>query len=95
MTCAPPKRRQRHERPYPVARWECLLRDLRDHAQREGAPMNPIARARARYITLAMLSPLCLLGLWVLATSQGWVKSVLLPPPQAVLASLIDMVTQG
>lgn len=52
-------------------------------------------QGRARYIALAVLSPLGLLGLWVLATSQGWVKSVLLPPPQAVLASLVDMVTQG
>jgi taurine transport system permease protein len=57
--------------------------------------VSPALRARARYIALAVLSPLCLLGLWVLATSQGWVKSVLLPPPQAVLASLTDMVTQG
>jgi taurine transport system permease protein len=52
-------------------------------------------RARLRYALLAALSPLGLLALWVLATTQGWVKSVLLPPPQAVLASLVDMITQG
>jgi taurine transport system permease protein len=57
--------------------------------------MSTARMARIRYVTLAVLSPLALLGLWVLATSQGWAKSILLPPPQAVLASLGDMVTQG
>lgn len=57
--------------------------------------MSPAARARGRYVALAALSPLCILGWWALATSQGWVKSVLLPTPQAVLASLVDMMTQG
>ena len=57
--------------------------------------MNTAARARARYVALAVLSPLCLLALWVLATGQGWVKSALLPPPQAVLVSLGDMLAQG
>ena len=45
--------------------------------------MSSARQARVRYVTLAVLSPLALLGLWVIATSQGWVKSVLLPPPQA------------
>ncbi len=52
-------------------------------------------RQRLAYLVLATLSPLCLLGLWVLATQQGWVRSVLLPSPAAVFATLREMVFEG
>ncbi len=61
------------------------------------APSGPSIEQRQRlsYLLLATLSPLCLLGLWVLATQLGWVRSVLLPSPAAVLTTLHEMVTQG
>lgn len=52
-------------------------------------------RQRLTYLVLAALSPLCLLGLWVLATQLGWVRNVLLPSPAAVLSTLHEMATQG
>jgi NitT/TauT family transport system permease protein/taurine transport system permease protein len=52
-------------------------------------------RERLAYLVLAALSPLFLLGVWVLATQQGWVRSVLLPSPAAVFSTLQEMVTQG
>jgi NitT/TauT family transport system permease protein/taurine transport system permease protein len=52
-------------------------------------------RARLRYLVLAGLSPLMLLGLWMLATTQGWVRPVILPPPQAVVRSFFDMIANG
>ncbi len=50
---------------------------------------------RRQYLALAVLSPLALLGLWYLATREGWVRSVLLPSPQAVLASIVDISSSG
>ena len=52
-------------------------------------------RQRLADLVLATLSPLFLLGLWVLATQQGWVRSVLLPSPAAVFATLREMVFEG
>jgi NitT/TauT family transport system permease protein/taurine transport system permease protein len=51
--------------------------------------------ARRRYVVLSIVSPLALLGLWFLATREGWVRSVLLPSPQAVLTSIVDITLSG
>ncbi len=51
--------------------------------------------ARRQYLALAVASPLALLGLWYLATQEGWVRSILLPSPQAVLASIVDIGVAG
>ncbi len=47
------------------------------------------------YITLAILSPLVLLGLWIAVSHSGLVRPVILPSPQAVLSSLASMALQG
>jgi ABC-type nitrate/sulfonate/bicarbonate transport system permease component len=52
--------------------------------------MLPHLKRRA-YITAAMLSPILLLGLWTFVTHQKGVPSIILPPPEAVVASLLDM----
>jgi len=50
---------------------------------------------RRRYLLIAALSPLLILGAWMLVVGQGWVKSTLLPSPGTVVASLVDMVRNG
>lgn len=50
---------------------------------------------RRAYFFLAALSPLLLLGFWIAATEMGWVRSVLLPAPGSVFATLREMITQG
>ena len=50
---------------------------------------------RRRYMVLAALTPLLLLGAWALASAQGWVNKIILPAPWVVLASLIDMAVNG
>lgn len=52
-------------------------------------------RARLRHLVLAAFTPLLLLGLWHVSTSQGWVRPVILPSPQAVARSFVDMVVNG
>lgn len=54
-----------------------------------------IKRRRVVYMVLAVGSPLALLALWVAATQLGWIRSVLLPGPAAVLATLQEMALQG
>lgn len=54
-----------------------------------------VRRSRRRYVVLGALSPLALIGVWELATSHGWVRSVLLPSPQEVVRSFVDMMTNG
>jgi taurine transport system permease protein len=56
---------------------------------------NRQQRARLRYVLLAALSPLALLFLWIAATRHGWVRPVILPPPDAVVMSFVDMVASG
>jgi taurine transport system permease protein len=53
------------------------------------------SRARLRYVTLALLSPVALLLLWIGATQFGWIRSVLLPRPLDVLLALWDMASNG
>lgn len=52
-------------------------------------------KANGRYIVLAVLSPLALLGLWIAASTSGWIKPILLPTPLDVVRSLMDMVSEG
>jgi NitT/TauT family transport system permease protein/taurine transport system permease protein len=52
-------------------------------------------RARQRYVFLAALTPVALLGLWVVSVKYGWVRNVLLPSPAIVLDSLYDLVVNG
>lgn len=54
-----------------------------------------ITRARWRFLLLASISPILLLALWTLATSQEWIRAVLLPSPADVMRSLVDMVVNG
>jgi taurine transport system permease protein len=52
-------------------------------------------RQRRRYWLISVLSPLAILGIWILSGEYGWVRSVLLPSPAMVAASLIDMFRNG
>lgn len=52
-------------------------------------------RERRRYWLLSALSPLAILGIWVLSVKYGWIRSVLLPSPAMVVASLVDMFKNG
>jgi taurine transport system permease protein len=52
-------------------------------------------RAKRQYVALAILSPLMILLLWILVTSQSVVPATILPSPRAVMASLIDMLGRG
>ena len=56
---------------------------------------RPGRRSEWLYSILAVASPLAILGLWALATSSGLVRSVLLPSPADVVASLVDMFRNG
>jgi NitT/TauT family transport system permease protein/taurine transport system permease protein len=59
--------------------------------------MNKSKRAveHQRYVFLAAASPLMILGVWILAVSQGWVKSTILPSPAVVVNSVVDMFENG
>ncbi|MFZ3043119.1 MAG: ABC transporter permease [Thiobacillus sp.] len=50
---------------------------------------------RKNYLTISIVSPIILFGVWVLLTRDGWVKPVFLPPPLEVLKTFIDMVSNG
>ena len=50
---------------------------------------------KKRYMALASFSPLLVLGLWILASSSGWIRPVLLPPPMEVVKSFVDMLLNG
>jgi taurine transport system permease protein len=52
-------------------------------------------RERRRYWLISALSPLTILGIWVLSVKYGWIRSVLLPSPAMVVASLVDMFKNG
>jgi ABC-type nitrate/sulfonate/bicarbonate transport system permease component len=52
-------------------------------------------RERRRYWLISALSPLSILGIWVLSVKYGWIRSVLLPSPAMVVASLVDMFRNG
>jgi hypothetical protein len=52
-------------------------------------------RERRRYWLISALSPLAILGIWVLSVKYGWIRSVLLPSPAMVVASLADMFKNG
>lgn len=53
------------------------------------------AMEHQRYVFLAAASPLAILGVWILAVSQGWVKGTILPSPAVVVNSLVDMFENG
>lgn len=48
-----------------------------------------------RSIALGLVVPALLLGLWELSAVQGWARPNLLPPPSAVLATLLDLARRG
>lgn len=50
---------------------------------------------RKRYLTLVVLSPLAILLTWIAVTAMGAVSPTILPPPHAVLASMVDMAMNG
>jgi sulfonate transport system permease protein len=52
-------------------------------------------RARMTPVFLALLTPALILAIWQIATQQGWVTPLMLPPPGAVLTSLHDLVASG
>jgi NitT/TauT family transport system permease protein/taurine transport system permease protein len=52
-------------------------------------------RERRRYLLIAALSPLAVLGIWVASVRYGWVRSVLMPSPAMVVASMVDMFKNG
>lgn len=45
--------------------------------------------------TIASVTVLCLLLLWLLVGNSGWVKPLFLPSPQAVLAKFLQVATDG
>lgn len=56
---------------------------------------NSSRSARRRYLVLATLSPLVILGIWILVTAQGLAPAIILPSPSVVLSSFADMFSQG
>jgi taurine transport system permease protein len=54
-----------------------------------------LSRERQRYILIAILSPLLILALWILAVKNGWIKNTILPAPRIVVDSLVDMFEHG
>lgn len=52
-------------------------------------------RDKWAYAVVAVLSPVAILALWAFVTHQKAVAAIILPPPDAVLASLLDMLQRG
>ncbi|RTL49736.1 MAG: ABC transporter permease [Bradyrhizobiaceae bacterium] len=52
-------------------------------------------RARLRYLSIALISPVLIFILWIVSTRYGWVKSVILPSPSAVWESWLTMLHDG
>ncbi|WP_206659457.1 ABC transporter permease [Hansschlegelia zhihuaiae] len=52
-------------------------------------------RARLRYLVVATLSPLAILGVWWLVAARGLASPIVLPPPSAIWASFVDMAANG
>jgi sulfonate transport system permease protein len=50
---------------------------------------------RLRSTIIGALIPLLLLGLWELSARFGWARPNLLPPPSAVLETLVDLARRG
>lgn len=50
---------------------------------------------RKNYLTISIASPIILLGVWILITSDGWVKPLFLPPPLEVVRTFVDMFSNG
>lgn len=50
---------------------------------------------KKNYAVLATITPVALLGLWVLVTHNGFIRPILLPPPQDVVKSFFDMLING
>jgi sulfonate transport system permease protein len=48
-----------------------------------------------RTAALGLVIPLLLIGVWELSGRLGWVRPNLLPPPSAVLATIIDLAERG
>lgn len=61
---------------------------------RQSASQNR-TQSRRRYLTLAILSPLLVLALWVALTIGGAVPAIILPSPAAVVAAFTEMFSQG
>lgn len=57
--------------------------------------MNDGNGSRRAYLLVAILSPLTLLALWAFVTAQKLVAPTILPPPDQVVASLLDMIQRG
>ena len=57
--------------------------------------MSTQVAERRRYVVIAVLSPLLILAIWILAVRDGWVKNTILPSPGVVVDSLIDMFENG
>src|SRR3954454_12050412 len=55
----------------------------------------PWAHSWVRTPALGLVIPLLLVILWELSGRLGWVRSNLLPPPSAVLATIVDLAKRG
>jgi taurine transport system permease protein len=52
-------------------------------------------RARILYLGITVLSPLVIGLLWIVSTRYGWVRSVILPTPMAVVQSAVEFLRDG
>lgn len=61
----------------------------------ERAPLRPRLWAGLGRLSLGWIVPLSLLGLWTLASERAWAPPQILPPPQLVLDTLVDLAKSG
>lgn len=83
-----------HHSPLPTMHSRGLLQRL--FAKRSVRPGEQFgAPGQGQAGGIATLTILATLALWLLVTNMGWVKPLFLPSPQAVLAKLVQVSTEG
>lgn len=59
------------------------------------APRPPPQASRLRSFVRAMLLPIAILFFWELSVAAGWASASLMPPPSAVLATIVALAGSG
>ncbi|MBZ7924323.1 ABC transporter permease [Ensifer adhaerens] len=62
-----------------------------------GVPDLPLARLKSFFVSaaLVLIAPAGLLALWGVASTEGWVSAQVLPQPNWVLQTFLDLVASG
>jgi sulfonate transport system permease protein len=58
-------------------------------------PLFGVLQRQLSRLSIALLLPAALVGLWALASARGWVAPQILPEPAVVAATLLDQVRSG